>query len=357
MRTVGTFLLITFLFLFGQYIAAQEEVSVKENIAKLEEKKVEVTNLEKEALKKEVEDINQKLDKEEITFERAQTLKKNAAEKRALNIENKLAIIDNQIALLQRNGNYNLNSETSSLELAIGGKDESGNLLFGVQYKSGNEKNTVYDRRTYGDPVIAFGLNNAIIEGTSIEDTPYKIGGSRFFEIGWAWRTRVFKNSNFMRLHYGVSFQFNGLKPKDNEYFVLNNGVAELDEFPQELDKSKFRMDNLVFPLHFEFGPSKLTQSEDKIRYDIHNQFRVGLGGYAGLNLGARQKLKYELDGENVKDKIKRDYNTSSFVYGLSAYAGFDSVQLYLKYDLNPIFQDAPVEQRNISLGLRFDLD
>ena len=113
----------------------------------------------------------------------------------------------------------------------------------------------------------------------------------------------------------------------------------------------------LLFPLHFEFGPSKLTQSEDKIRYDIHNQFRVGLGGYAGFNLGARQKLKYELDGENVKDKIKRDYNSSSFVYGLSAYAGFDSVQLYLKYDLNPIFQDAPVEQRNISLGLRFDLD
>jgi len=45
--------------------------------------------------------------------------------------------------------------------------------------------------------VLAFGLNNAIVEGESFDDSPYKIGGSRFFEIGWAWKTRVFKNSNF----------------------------------------------------------------------------------------------------------------------------------------------------------------
>jgi len=36
---------------------------------------------------------------------------------------------------------------------------------------------------------------------------------------------------------------------------------------------------------------------------------------------------------------------------------GFDGIQLYAKYDLNPIFKDALVEQRNVSLGLRFDLD
>ncbi|KKK42126.1 hypothetical protein LCGC14_2286880, partial [marine sediment metagenome] len=68
-------------------------------------------------------------------------------------------------------------------------------------------------------------------------------------------------------------------------------------------------------------------------------------------------KLKYKIDGDKVKDKLKRDYNTSNLIYGLSAYAGFDSVLLYVKYDLNPIFQDASVEQHNVSLGLRFDLN
>ena len=37
-------------------------------------------------------------------------------------------------------------------------------------------------------------------------------------------------------------------------------------------------------------------------------------------------------------------------------YACVDGVLLYVKYDLNPIFKNAAVDQRNVSLGLRFDL-
>ena len=69
---------------------------------------------------------------------------------------------------------------------------------------------------------MAVGLNNAIAEGQEIGDSDFKIGGSRFFEIGWAWKTRVFEESNWLRLKYGISFQFNGLKPTENRYFVEN---------------------------------------------------------------------------------------------------------------------------------------
>ena len=72
--------------------------------------------------------------------------------------------------------------------------------------------------------------------------------------------------------------------------------------------------------------------------------------------MGTRQKLKYDRNGDNVKDELKRGYNTNDLVYGLSAYAGVDGVLLYVKYDLNPIFKNAAVGQRNVSLGLRFDL-
>ncbi|HMB63873.1 MAG TPA: hypothetical protein VKN36_12415, partial [Eudoraea sp.] len=161
---------------------------------------------------------------------------------------------------------------------------------------------------------------------------------------------------NFMRINYGFSFQFNGLKPKDNQYFVLNNGQAELEEFDVELKKSKLRMDNLVFPVHFEFGPSRLRKTEEKMRYSLSRQFRIGIGGYGGFNLGSRQKLKYTRDGDKVKDKFKRSYSTNDLIYGISAYMGIEGVLLYAKYDLNPIFNDAPLDQRNISLGLRFDL-
>lgn len=358
MKTITLYSLVLLLSFVSQNISAQEE-EYQRKIEVLQQVKEDIVRQEKEALKLAVEEINKQLRRDDITSEQAKILKEEAAKKHALNIENKVAIVDNKIALLRRNEDdviairkYDNDEDDGIFKIDINGERI-------VSFNSKDwEREVRYDRRTYGDPVIAIGFNNAIIDGQSLEDSPYKLGGSRFFELGWAWRTRVFRNSNALRLNYGVSFQFNGLKPKNNEYFVVSNGEAELQEFEFDLDKSKFRMDNLVFPVHFEFGPSKFSKTEKRIRYSIRNQFRFGIGGYGGFNIGTRQKLKYKnAEDRKVKDKLKGGYNTSSFVYGLSAYIGFDGVQLYAKYDLNPIFKDAVVEQRNISLGVRFDLD
>ena len=160
-----------------------------------------------------------------------------------------------------------------------------------------------------------------------------------------------------MRLKYGYSFQFNGLKPTDNNYFVQEGNQTVLQEFPEELKKSKLAITNLVFPVHFEFGPSRKTEKDTYFRYSTDNQFKIGIGGYGGFNIGTRQKLKYEFDGERIKEKQKQSFNTSNLVYGLSGYIAFDDVALYVKYDLSPIFKDQAIKQNNISIGLRFDMD
>lgn len=363
MRKITLYFMAVFLFLFLQNFYGQDVKNENETAIKvLEETKEKITNQEKKALKKEVENINERLQKGVISEVEALTLKEEAAKKRALNIENRVAILNNKIELIKRNGADGIEKDTisyvSQIEIGFGGRDGDEERIWGIRFKENpNERKIQYDRRTYSDFYIALGLNNAIVDGQSLEDTPYKVGGSRFFELGWQWRTRVFDNSNFLRINYGFAFQFNGLKPKDNQYFVSDDaGQITLEEFDFDLNKSKLRMDNLVFPVHFEFGPSKVRKTENTIRYSLRNQIRVGIGGYGGFNLGTRQKLKYDRNGENVKDKLKRGYNTSDLIYGLSGYIGFDGVLLYAKYDLNPIFQDAAVEQRNISLGLRFDI-
>ncbi|MEO5789480.1 MAG: hypothetical protein ABIW77_13890, partial [Gelidibacter sp.] len=58
----------------------------------------------------------------------------------------------------------------------------------------------------------------------------------------------------------------------------------------------------------------------------------------------------------NQKDKLKNDYNTSNFVYGLSGYIGVGDFSVYAKYNLNELFKDQVTPQHNISLGLRWDL-
>ena len=334
-------------------IEAQEDYQKK--IRALQEEKAEVTPEEKKALEKEVEAINDRLDQGSLSVEEARELKEAAARKRALNIENRVAIIDNKIALLERNKGIDGEEETqfsitddgSEVRVYFGDGD-----WFGFNHRHRKPR---YDRRTYSDPVFAVGFSNAAIEGQSLNDSPYKLAGSRFFEMGWSWRTRVFQNTNFMRIHYGFSFQFYGLKPDDNQYFVSENGQTYLADFAYELDKSKFRQDNLVFPVFLEFGPSKRHDYDNHFRYSLHNQFRLGLGGYAGFNMSSRQKLKYVRDGDHIKDKLKGGYNTNDLIYGLSAYVGIDNVQLYFKYDLNPIFKNDSPEQHMIGLGLRID--
>ncbi len=356
MRTVIMYVVLTTLTLSVHFLNAQDTDN-SDRIEKLKQEKEEAVNSEKEDLKKEVEVINERLVKGEITSEKAQQLKEAAAQKHALNIENRLAIINNQIALLERNDSDYLTTDKTKLSIGLGGKDkDDGDILFGINLKNIKETNIRYDRRTYSDLVVAFGLNNAIIDGQSLDDSDYKIAGSRFFEIGFAWKTRVFKKSNFMRIKYGISYQSNGLKPTDNRYFVENGDQTELQEFRVELDKSKFRMDNIVVPVHLEFGPSKRIETEKKLRFSTHNKFRIGLGGYIGANISTRQKLKYKENGDKIKDKIKRDYNTSDLIYGLSTYIGFGDMSLYAKYDLSPIFKNALIDQNNVSLGLRFDL-
>src|SRR5690606_7256607 len=169
-----------------------------------------------------------------------------------------------------------------------------------------------YDKKTTNDIVLAFGFNNVIIEGESLNDSPYKFGGSRFFEMGRAWKTRVFENTNFMRIKYGVSLQVNGLKPTNNNYFVQQGNQTDLENIPNELRKAKLSVSNLVFPVHFEFGPSKKIEYDNYFRYTTSNRFKIGLGGYGGFNVGTRQKLKYEIDGERVKEKQKRGFNTTN---------------------------------------------
>jgi hypothetical protein len=326
-------------------------------IEQLEEKKEDVVNAEKRALKQEIELINNRFEKQEITLEEVETLKKLAAEKHALNIENKVSILESQISLIKRNGEIGLNDNMGKIELGIGALDKGGDFLLGLKINDGKKPKREYDKLTSSALVFSFGLNNVVTEGESLDDSDFKIGGSRYVEIGLAWKTRVFNESNWLRIKYGLSFQMNGLKATDNRYFVDTGSQTELQVFPENLDKSKFRLDNLVIPIHFELGPSKKIEKDGYFRYSSHNQFKIGLGGYAGLKLSSRQKLKYKVDGEGVKEKLIASYNTNNFIYGLSGYIGFNDISVYAKYDLNTIFKDNPIEQRNISLGLRWDWD
>ncbi|GLB51144.1 hypothetical protein NBRC110019_01830 [Neptunitalea chrysea] len=324
-------------------------------IEKLKKFKDVVVFQEKEKLKEEVKKIEERLAKGELTKEEAEDLKTEAARTAAKNIENRTAILDNKIALAERGENFNERRDLRSTVL-IGSKGiELDNEMYtdSTTYR----RRIKYDKRTYGSVTVAVGINNAVIEGKGIDGSPYQVGGSKFFEIGYMWNTRLFNNSNAVRFRYGLSLQYNGLRTNSGKYFVEYGDQTILEEFPYDLKKAKLRMDNIVAPVFFEFGPSKKVERDRYFRYYNSRMFKIGIGGYAGLNYSTRQKLKYKKDGDKSKDKLKTDYNTNNFIYGVAAYVGIGDASLYVKYDLNPIFHNAETKQNNVSLGIRWDLD
>lgn len=315
-----------------------------------------ITTEEKKALRVEIEAIDTQILEGKITKEKADELKLKIAEERALNIETKVAAEEEKLnQLIQDKVDGKVKYETDTTSFRIGKR-----FVIKIENDTVDRKPREYkERRTTSQFVFALGLNNLITKGESIEKSDFRVAGSHFYEWGLTYNSRIFKNHNLLHAKYGFSVMYNNLRPTDNRLFVKNGNQTELQTATVDLTESRLRNVQLVMPVHleFDFTPKKLSKDGSKTYFRTHESLRIGLGGYGGFNIKSKQITKYKLDGDKVKNKQKGDFNTSDFVYGLSAYIGYKETSLYLKYDMNPLFKDNAIGQNNISLGLRFDFN
>ena len=344
-----TLYLTGFLCLFLTKIFAQEtfESRTKAIASKIEN----ITKEEKTALKSEIEEINNQLQNQTITREQADDKKIKLAEERAKNIEFKVAQVQQELKDLVQ----------QKVDGKIKESDSSKTITFRFDRfdskKHSKSKNIDYEKRTTSQFVFAFGVNN-LVTNKSVANSDYRYWGSHFFEWGVTANTRIFKNNNLLHAKYGLSVMYNNLRPTDNRFFTETGNQTNLVTSSLHLEDSRFRNVYLVAPLHLEFDFSKRAQGSGKYFFRTHQSFRVGLGGYLGANIKSKQILFYEnANGNDVKERIKGDYNVNDFVYGASAYIGYKAISLYAKYDLSSIFKDNVVDQNNVSFGLRFDIN
>ena len=347
-----TVYLVILVFLFVSKVLGQEtfESKAKQIANKIEK----ITKEEKAILKEEVEAVNVQLSEGKITQEQADKRKKELAEARAVIIEEKITLAQNELNdLVQQkvDGKIKEQDSTGKHALIIHWNDKEWNE------RNRKRKDSIHgEKRTTSQFVFAMGLNNMMVDG-KLQDANYSFIGSHFYEWGFTYNSRLMKNNNLLHAKYGLSLMYNNIRPTDNRTFVVNGNQTNLEVNTVNLDESRFRNVYLVLPLHLEFDFSKPTVSNGKTYFRTHKSFRFGIGGYAGINVKSKQILKFEDEDLKYKTTIKGDYNVNNFMYGLSSYIGYKSLSLYAKYDLNPLFQDNVVDERNISLGLRLDLN
>ena len=374
------FYLTVFILLFISKTQAQDTSQKGEKVKKTFESEVKIISIkienitkeEKSTLKIEVEAVNVALENGKITKEEAEAKKQKLAETRAKNIENRVTIeqenlknlvqqkVDGQITgkdTIKKPSKLILKWENGQ----ITGKDtikKPSKLI--LKWEKGDKdyiKEFKPEKRTTSQFVLAFGVNNLTADGV-VANSDFYYWQSHFFEWGFTENTRIFKNNNLLHLKYGFSVMYNTISPTDNRYFVTSpNSQTNLEVFPSPLENSRFKNVYLVAPLHLEFDFSDNKSKNDSSGFSTHKGVRFGIGGYGGFRIKSKQKLYYYIDDDKIRIKTKGDFNVNDFIYGVSTYLGYKETSLYLKYDLNPLFENNTIDENNISIGVRFDFN
>ena len=310
-----------------------------------------ITKEEKETLKKQVELVNEALDKNSISKQQADEQKMQLATKSANTIETRIAVEEAKLSELVKE---KVEGKIASLDTTSTKKRS-----ISIGYNRKKVKDTVQksEKRTTSQFVYAAGVNN-VLSNNRIANSDFRYLGSHFYEWGFTYNTRIAKNSNLAHIKYGMSLVYNNLRATDNRFFQTVGNKTLLQNAALNLDDSRLRNVNLVVPVHFELDFTKPKVINDNTIFKSHQGFRLGIGGFAGVNIKTKQILEYDdAFGNSVVQRSKGNFNVNDFVYGVSSYIGFGETSLYVKYDLNPLFTNNVVKQNNISLGVRFDFN
>ena len=340
--------LITCMLLVLTSVNAQE--TFEHRVREIADKIEKITKEEKEALKIEVEAVNVEFENGTLTELQADEKKLKLAEQRAKQITKKVSELEKELTqLVQEKVDGKINDEKHG---------EKYSFTFpGMKSKEDKMESKRKKSSASSQFVFAFGVNNLMTDN-SVQHSDYRYWGSHFYEFGITCNKRLFKNDNLLHLKYGLSLMYNNLRPNNDQYFIENGNQTVLTTNAIDLKESRFKNVNLVAPVHLEFDFSGNNRKSEHHKFKTHESLRIGMGGYLGTNLKTKQILKYrDLADNKVIEKTKGDFNVNDFIYGLSAYIGYEETSLYLKYDLNPLFKNNVVDQNNISLGIRFDLN
>ncbi len=353
MRNFTIYLALT-LCLFASKMLAQETFEARAKAIALKIEKI--AKEEKETLKLEVESVNVQLENNSITKQQADEKKNKLAEARAIIIENRVAIAQEELKdLVQQKVDGKIEEEYKPNSFAVVFSKSSGKNKEKYQKRLDSIDNTS-EKRTTSQFVLATGLNN-LVTNEAVSNSDFGYLRSVFFEWGITLKTRLLQNSNLLHLKYGLGFQYNMLHATDNRVFVDNGSETVLVTYPIDVKDNHTYFKNVYFvlPVHLEFDFSKIKEKDGKKIFKSQQGFRFGIGGFAGVNTNSKQFIRYEYEGKKVTERTKADFNVNDFTYGVSSYVGYKQTSLYLKYDLNPMFSNNSIKQNNISLGVRFD--
>ncbi len=205
-------------------------------------------------------------------------------------------------------------------------------------------------KRTTSEWYFDLGLDNYLTGDGKFPDQSLNYSllplGSRYLAISNIYKTRIGGPKSPLSITYGLEASFYNYMFDSNTRIVKtadNVAFAEVldGQTVKKLDKSKLTAIYASIPVMpmLSFGHSR-------------KGFRFGVGGFIGYRLHSYSKIKDE-GGE--KDHERSNFYLNNVRYGVQALVGVRAVDLFFKYDLNPMFaNNRGPDLRSIAFGFRF---
>ncbi|HCW08326.1 MAG TPA: hypothetical protein DGG95_13280, partial [Cytophagales bacterium] len=201
-------------------------------------------------------------------------------------------------------------------------------------------------RRTTNSFNIDLGMNNHINRRTYLSQ-PGEVNatvhnwGSWYVGLNSTYRSQM-ANKFFLEWGYGVSwynFKFNNTQTQitkdSNGGVIFGNDTRGFDYRKSKLTAAYLNIS--VVPV-IDFGGSHRKPG----LIDGHRSggFRFGLGPYAGYLLDSYTKQVYYNNNSKSREHHHDNFDLNNLRYGVRMQVGFNDIDFFVNYDLNPLFKN-----------------
>ncbi|MEZ5069963.1 MAG: outer membrane beta-barrel protein [Bacteroidales bacterium] len=164
--------------------------------------------------------------------------------------------------------------------------------------------------------------------------------GQSFMELNtgksWSWDVNFLEyglgfGTSYAGLVTGMGFEFTNYVFEGQNNIVKDpvsgDMVAYVPDYADNITKSKLNITYLTAPLLLEF---QIPAGKKRIH--------LSGGVIGGVKLASNSKLKYTENGDKSKEKFKGNFNLSPLRWGVTARAGYRSLNLFATYYMTPLF-------------------
>lgn len=162
-----------------------------------------------------------------------------------------------------------------------------------------------------------------------------------------SWEAGIFIGSEFrfgkwFRLPAEISFTWFNFKFSEPSVRYATDSLHQSYLYYDNNPELTYMKSKLSAPyVNFELCPTFVI---------IPKHLSIGVGGYAGYNIGGRNKFKYITNGEKEKDHIKASC-FEAFRYGVKAEINLRYITLYATYDLSKVYNNLTAEGKTINVN------